>query len=145
MDPLLLVSGGTQSCHILRNTTTTTTTMYILYPPRPSPTPPLRTLSPPKLQFHPRLNPIPNRLANLAVSEPPIPLNSQTLHAGAPPPHLVRHCLPIPADIKTPHLSKQLHGIIPLIIPELPRLPGCKHTNHTVPIVRLELLNAIND
>ena len=119
--------------------------MYILYPPCPPPTLPPTTPSPPKLQFHPRLNPIPNRLANLAISESPIPLNIQTLHPGAPPPHLIWHRLSIPADIKTPHLSEQLYGIIPLVVPELPRLPGCKHPNHTVPIVRLELLDTVNN
>lgn len=101
---------------------------------------------------HALLNPIPYTLHNLPIppsSTSPL-LRVPLLHLGAryaSPPALdgPRDVFSPPANVDTQGVLEQIGRILPFVTLELPSLTCREDGNHTVPVIRFELLGSVDE
>lgn len=110
-----------------------------------------RGIESPALASHIHLNRLPNLFHDLLVPEarsvgavaaaPSIDARRQ--HPMAPAADALGGLLPAPANKDAERVLEQLVGAAPLVVLELPRLPGGEDGHHAVPVLGLELLGAL--
>ena len=113
---------------------------------------PRSTLLHPALPSHAVLHPTPDALHNLSISPPTlhpqtaVPLvNLRTHDPSSPAFHCPRNLLSSPSYINPQSVFKQIRRLLPFVALELPGLSGGKYSNHTVPVVGLELFRGVDE